>query len=133
LLVVAALHGCASQTANPASGLKIDGLIIENQTQMWVSAARLLVPVTGAFVSCGNISPHSRCATTFPETDYTGNPVQITWSQAGQIHSTGEFVLNPPDDVDLNKPAVVRVVISAPGTAGAIIEQTDKLSVLNHP
>jgi len=133
LLVVAALHGCASQTANPASGLKIDGLIIENQTQMWVSAARLLVPVTGAFVSCGNIPPHSRCATTFPETDYTGNPVQITWSQAGQIHSTGEFVVHPPDDIDLNKPAVVRVVISAPGSAGAVIEQTGKPSALNHP
>lgn len=120
---IALLQACASQPANPARGLKIEGLIIENQTQLWVSAARLLVPVTGAFVSCGNISPKSRCATTFPEIDYSGNPVVITWSQAGQIHSTGEFVIQPPDDVDVDRPAMVRVVITAPGSAGAIIVQ----------
>jgi len=122
-LGVAMLQGCASQARNPFSGLKIEGLVIENQTQMWVSAARLLVPVTGAFVSCGNISPKTSCATTFPETDYSGNPVQITWSQAGQIHSTGEFVIQPPADIDLDRPAMVRVVISAPGSAGAVIVQ----------
>jgi len=114
---------CAPQPVNRAAGLQITGLVIENQTQMWVSAARLLVPVTGRFVSCGNISPQSRCSTGFPETDYTGNPVQITWSQAGQIHSTGEFVLEPTEDMDIGKPAVVRVVIAAPGSAGAAIVQ----------
>lgn len=117
------LQGCAAQARHPAFGLKIDGLVIENQTQMWVSAARLLVPVTGAFVSCGNISPKTSCATTFPETDYSGNPVQVTWSQAGQIHSTGEFVIQPPDDIDVDRPAMVRVVITAPGSAGAVIVQ----------
>jgi len=117
------LQGCAAQTRNPAPGLKIEGLVIENQTRMWVSAARLLVPVTGAFVSCGNISPKSSCATTFPETDYSGNPVQVTWSQAGQIHSTGEFILRPPDDIDVDRPAFVRVVIAAPGSTGAAIVQ----------
>jgi hypothetical protein len=122
-LCAALLQGCATQAGNPASGLKIEGLVIENQTRMWVSAARLLVPVTGAFVSCGNISPKSSCATTFPETDYSGNPVQLTWSQAGQIHSTGEFVIQPPEDIDVDRPALVRVVITAPGSAGAVIVQ----------
>jgi len=120
---IALFQACASQPVNPAPGLKIEGLVIENQTQMWVSAVRLLVPVTGVFVSCGNISPKSSCATTFPETDYSGNPVEITWSQAGQIHSTGEFVIQPPADVDVDRPAMVRVVISAPGSAGAAIVQ----------
>lgn len=122
-LFVLTFAACASQPVNRAAGLQITGLVIENQTQMWVSAARLLVPVTGRFVSCGNISPQSRCSTGFPETDYTGNPVQITWSQAGQIHSTGEFVLEPTEDMDIGKPAVVRVVIAAPGSAGAAIVQ----------
>lgn len=122
-LCAALLQGCATQPRHPFGGLKIEGLVIENQTQMWVSAARLLVPLTGAFVSCGNISPKSRCATTFPETDYSGNPVQITWSQAGQIHSTGEFVIQPPADIDVDRPAMVRVVITAPGSAGAVIVQ----------
>jgi hypothetical protein len=114
---------CTPQPVNKAAGLQITGLVIENQTQMWVSAAQLLVPITGRFVSCGNISPQSRCSTGFPETDYTGNPVQITWSQAGQIHSTGEFVLDHSEDLDIGKPAVVRVVITAPGVAGAVIVQ----------
>jgi len=122
-LCVVLLQGCASQASNPLPGLKIEGLVIENQTRMWVSAAQLLVPLTGAFVSCGNISPESSCATTFPETDYSGNPVQITWSQAGQIHSTGEFVIQPPGDIDLERPAMVRVIITAPGSAGAAIVQ----------
>jgi len=122
-LCVVLLLGCATQASNSAVGLKIEGLVIENQTGMWVSAAQLLVPVTGAFVSCGNISPQTSCATTFPETDYSGNPVQITWSQAGQIHSTGEFVIQPPGDIDVKKPAIVRVIITAPGSAGAAIVQ----------
>ena len=117
------IAACATPVPNVATGLQIRGLVIENQTQMWVSAARLLVPATGRFVSCGNISPEASCSTTFPETDYTGNPVQITWSQAGQIHSIGEFVLEAPEDIDINRPAMVRVVISAPGSAGAAIVQ----------
>ena len=116
-------QGCASSARNPAAGLKIDGLVIENQTLMWVSAARLLVPVTGAFVSCGNISPKSRCATGFPEAEFTGNKVEITWSQGGQIHSTGEFNVQSPTDLDMDRPATVLVVISGPGSAGAGIVQ----------
>lgn len=131
-LCVVLLHGCASQARNPAPGLKIEGLVIENQTRMWVSAAQLLVPVTGAFVSCGNISPESSCATTFPETDYTGNPVQVTWSQSGQIYSTGEFVIHPPNDVDVDRPAMVRVVITAPGSAGAEIVQQAVITLKEH-
>lgn len=98
-------------------------MVIENQTEMYVSAVRLLVPVTGSFVSCGNISPESMCSTTFPEAAYTGNPVEITWSQAGQIHSTGQFVMQLPGELDENKPAVVRIVISDTGSAGAMIIQ----------
>jgi hypothetical protein len=117
------LTACASNQTGRAPALQINGMLIENQTQMWVSAVRLLVPVTGNFVSCGNIAPASMCSTTFPEANYTGNGVEITWSQAGQIHSTGEFVLQLPDDVDEDIPAAVHVVITAPGSASAFIVQ----------
>ena len=96
---------------------------MENQTQMYVTAVRLLVSVTGNFVSCGNIPPESMCSTTFPEATYTGNPVEITWSQGGQIHSTGEFALRLPDDLDDQKPAIVRIVITGRGSAGALLVQ----------
>jgi len=117
------LLACASRPKDSGPPLILEGMVIENQTQMWVSAVRLLVPVTGNFVSCGNISPESSCATTFPETDYTGNPVDITWSQGGRIYSTGQFVIQLPGDLDRDRPAMVHIVISGPGSAGAVIVQ----------
>ena len=117
------LLACASGPGESTSPLQIGGMVIKNQTQAWVSAARLLVPVTGNFVSCGNISPGSMCSTTFPETGYTGNPVEITWSQGGQIHSTGQFVLQLPEQLDREKPVLVQVVITGPTSAGAVLVQ----------
>ena len=117
------LTACVSWSTDSTPPFQIEGMVIENQTQMWVSAARLLVPITGNFVSCGNISPGSMCSTTFPETGYTGNPVEITWSQGGQIYSTGQFVIQLPDGLDEARPAMVRIVIAGPGSAGAMIIQ----------
>lgn len=119
LLMVA----CASVVPLEKTPLQIDGMKIENQTSMHVSAVRVLVPATGGFVSCGNIAQNSMCSTTFPETGYTGNPVEITWSQAGQIYSTGQFELRLPDDLKPDLPAMVHVVIIGPGSAGAVIVQ----------
>ena len=117
------LFACAAGSVDPVVPVRIAGMVMENQTQMYVTAVRLLVPVTGNFVSCGNIEPESMCSTTFPEATYTGNRVEITWSQGGQIHSTGEFVLRLPDDLDDQKPAIVRIVITGRGSAGALIVQ----------
>ena len=117
------LTACASAAPERDPVLQIEGVSMENKTQIWVSAVRLLVPVSGNFVSCGNISPGTMCSTTFPESGYTGNPVEITWSQGGQIHSTGQFALQLPDDLDYDKPAMVRIVIAGPGTAGAAVFQ----------
>ncbi len=114
---------CATSPVDDAQPVQITGMIMENQTQMYVSAVRLLVPVTGNFVSCGNIPPGSMCSTTFPEAAYTGNPVEITWSQGGRIHSTGQFPIQLPGDLDVNRSAVVQVVISGSGLAGAMIVQ----------
>jgi hypothetical protein len=47
----------------------------------------------------------------------------ITMSQGGQVHSTGQFALQLPVDLDQHKTAVVRVVMSGPESAGAIIVQ----------
>lgn len=117
------LSACASRPAERVPLLQIEGLLIENKTQMWVTAVRILVPATGNFVSCSTITPQSMCSTTFPETSYTGNPVEITWSQGGQEHSTGEFVIQLPVDLDTGKPARILVVITGPGLAGAMITQ----------
>ncbi len=110
------LSACAAR--QPDWDLQISGLVMENQSLSYVSAARLIVPATGNFVSCGNIPPGGACSTLFPETGYTGNPVEVSWSQNGQIWSTGELTLNPGDAVLDEGRAVVMVVIAAPGAAG---------------
>ena len=109
------LSACASRSAEPVTALQIEGLLIENSTQMWLSAVRILVPATGNFVSCSTITPQSKCSTTFPETSYTGNPVEITWNQGGQAHSSGVFVIQLPADLNYEKPARILVVIAGPG------------------
>lgn len=117
------ISACATRFSEPAPSLQIDGLLIENKSEMWISSARILVPATGRFVSCTTITPQSRCSTTFPETGYTGNPVEITWSQGGQEHTTGEFVIQLPAGLDYDRSARVLVVITGPGLAGAVITQ----------
>jgi hypothetical protein len=116
------LTACAgSQPVIPA--VQVDGMVIENKTQMWLSAVRVCLPERGAFMSCGNISPGSMCSTSFPATAYTGEALEVTWSQGGQIHSTGQFVMDIPRDSDSEFAAVVHVVIAGPGSAGAVLVQ----------
>ena len=122
-LGILCLFACAASRVESESPVQIAGMVMKNQTQMYISAVRLLVPVTGNFVSCGNIPPGSMCSTTFPEAAYTGNPVEITWSQGGQMHSTGQFAVRLPVDLDEKRPAMVHIVISGPGLAGAVIVQ----------
>jgi len=122
-LCVLTLSACATGPVTREPQVEISGMVMENQTEMYLSAVSLLVPATGGFVSCGTLTPGSMCSTTFPEVAYSGNPVEITWRQAGQMHTSGQFHLQIPTDLDRHKPAEVRVVISSPGAAGAIIVQ----------
>ena len=117
------LLACAAKPVDETPPVQITGMVMQNLTQMYVSAVRLLVPATGNFVSCGNIPPGSMCSSTFPEAAYTGNPVEITWSQGGRIYSTGQFVVQLPSDLDNDRPAQVHIVISGPGLAGAMMVQ----------
>jgi len=117
------LSACTSSPATREPQIRISGMVMENQTEMYLTAVSLMVPATGGFVSCGTITPGTSCSTTFPEVEYSGNPVEITWRQAGQTHTSGLFRLQIPTGLDKRKPAEVRVVISGLDAAGAIIIQ----------
>jgi hypothetical protein len=120
LLFVSSLAGCATSGDGPPDDvpeIMIDGLTFFNLGQAWVSAARILVPATGQFVSCGNIAPAGRCATGFPEQVFSGNPVEITWSEGGAIHSTGALRLDPSPAVVEAGRARVQVLLLGPGQA----------------
>lgn len=99
---------------------------MENRTEMFLTSVSLLAPTTGGFVTCGTIAPGSVCSTTFPDTGYSGYPIEITWTAGGQVHSSGRFTLQVPTDLDDNKINVVQVVISGLDLAGAAIVQRSK-------
>jgi uncharacterized protein YceK len=119
------LGGCALlQRNNPGDDLPevmIHGMELVNHGQAYVSAVRVLVPVTGQFVSCGNVAPRGRCASGFPEQRYSGNAIEITWSEGGSIYSTGELRLELPDTVIEAGAAVVWIHLTGPGSAAAVL------------
>lgn len=123
----AVLQGCA---AAPAGGsdvdqrrVVIDGIEIRNELAYPVTDVMIEVPATGAFAGCGNLLPRTACSNAFEGVDYRSNAVLIRWKERGAEHSTGEFVIEIPADLRSGAPAVVEVVIFAPGEAGARLMQ----------
>ena len=116
------LLGCATVADTQRLPLMVGGLVFENRSQTPLTTIQLLVPATGAFVSCGHISAGNRCATTFPEVVWQGNALEVTWTQAGNNWSTGQITLSPDPDVLSAGSALVRVSVIAPGSAGVLLE-----------
>jgi len=125
LLQVILLLACApaQEKKSEPTGIEIDGVIIRNELAFPVTEVQLLVPRSGNFVACGNIMARSQCSTRFPSRDYYANKVIISWKEYGQPHSTGPFVIKIPDNVDLERPALLEVIIFNIGQAGAKLVQ----------
>ncbi len=126
-LPVIALTACTSRGEMRPAGvvLRIDGLLFENRSRSPVSSIRLFVPGTDRFVSCGRIAPGAVCASRFPGVGYNGAPVQVTWVQEGNEWSTGAVSLSADPQVAAAGRAEVRVVVLAPGSAGAVLVGSD--------
>lgn len=120
-----ALASCAAKGIGPdsmaAPQLQITGVEIHNALPYPVKDVSILVPATGEFVSCGQIFPESSCASSFPARDYRENPVQISWTEHGQPHSTKPFSLKPPSGAYAGQSAYIRVEVFATGQAGATL------------
>lgn len=123
IMLVLLLSACAGseKPPKPAFNLQINGLIFENRSQSAVTAVRLIVPRTQNFVSCGNVPPGGVCSSRFPEVAYSGNPVEVSWSQQGQIWSTGVIEARVTEEVIEHGEAEVRVVIISPGSAAVLL------------
>ncbi len=121
-LALSMMSGCAGvQEKAPEGPLYIGGLIFENRAQSFITAIRLVVPETGGFVSCGNVSPGGICSTTFPGREWLGHPFEVTWSQNGQIWSSGAMTVQPAPSVIEAGEAEVRVMINAPGSTSVTL------------
>jgi hypothetical protein len=101
--------------------IPIDGLLFENRSSTAVVNIRLFVPSSGNFVSCGHISPGATCASSFPNVDYAGEAVEVSWFQGGQEWSTGQLTLTVDEVIQSAGAGRVRVVVLAPGSAGALL------------
>ena len=125
--VAAMLPGCATATASGTQvsqpGVIIEGIEIRNELAYPVTDVRIEVPATGAFAGCGNLLPRTGCSNAFAGVDYRSSAVRIRWRERGAEHSTGEFIIEIPADLRPGSPAVVEVVIFAPGQAGARLVQ----------
>jgi hypothetical protein len=127
------LGACSAPSKHPestAAAIAINGVQIINRLSTTVTDVQILVPATGNFVSCGTILRNTACSTSFPGRRYDRKPVQVSWKEQGQAHTTGNFVIEPPANLDLARPMWIEVVIFAPGQAGAKLvrnsPQTDR-------
>lgn len=123
----AMLQGCATAaTGGDKVGqpeVVIEGIVIRNELAYPVTDVMIEVPATGAFAGCGNLLPRTACSNAFAGVDYRSNAAVIRWKERGAEHSTGEFVIEIPAELRPGTPAVVEVVIFAPGEAGARLVQ----------
>lgn len=113
-----AASGTTEREAQPRL-FEIAGVEIRNELQFRVTDARVLVPRTGEFVSCGTVFPGTACSAAFPQRDYRGDPLSVTWQERGEPQSVEDFVLEVPAGLDTARPVWLQVVIFSPGNAGA--------------
>jgi hypothetical protein len=77
MVVLGSMAGCSvSGTHHPA---QVKGLVFQNLTDRTILTAKLSVIENHQFMSCSLILPGQKCSTTFPATDYEGNPVEVSW------------------------------------------------------
>ena len=117
------LTACASTIPaepepNP-TGILIEGFLIRNGLPYSITDVMIEVPATGAFAGCGNLLPYSQCRSGFETVDYFGNAARVSWKEHGKSASTGEIVVEVPDDMAPGTVSEVEVIIFAPGQAGA--------------
>jgi hypothetical protein len=126
-LCMALIASCSSSSQGrrqtTSSGISIEGIIIRNELAFPVTDVMVRVPATGAFAGCGNVMARSSCQTSFEAVDYEANALVISWSEYGQPHQTGEFVIKLSEQLDSNRPAWLEVRIFAMGQAGAQLIQ----------
>jgi hypothetical protein len=68
------------------------------------------------------------CASAFPAVSWEGQVIEVSWSQSGEIWSTGSLRLNVSEEVRQAGRARVRVVIVAPGSAGVLLVPAEETS-----
>jgi hypothetical protein len=104
-------------------GFIVEGVAFVNQTSMPIHDVAITVEKTGGVVSCGFIPVGSDCTVGFPVRQYHGQPVRVTWQQAGESWDTGEFIVLPEKIENPNKPVMVQVMLNPRGDYSVHVRQ----------
>lgn len=107
VLVMGVVGGCTA--VSPFQVIRIDGLVLQNQTAQPLENITLMIENTREFASCAFILAGSSFSTRFPNRRYQGNPVRVTWTHQGRKWESKKFIIKPPDDLNPNKPVQVRI------------------------
>ena len=101
------------------TSITVAGLVFLNNTSTPVYNAKLSVKKTGGLVACGVILPGKECSTTFPVRQYQGNPIIVSWEQAGQTWSSGEFYVQLPGSPVTDAPTIAFITLGEQGAVNA--------------
>lgn len=101
--------------------ITVSGLVFYNNTATPVHNAKLSVSKTRGLVACGFILAWKECSTTFPVRQYQGNPIIVSWEQAGHTWSSGEYYVQLPADPPTNTPSIAMVTLGDDGAVKVIL------------
>ena len=127
LLALCLVSACAGKGAgapsNEVESVKIDSFVIRNELPLTVTDVFVESPGTGNFAGCGTILSKTQCQNAFPARTYRRNGIIISWKELGVARSTGEFVVEAPQDLLPDRATILEVIIYSRGQAGARLVQ----------
>jgi len=107
-LLLAAAGACTS--VSPFQAIRIEGLVLQNQTGRPLEDIILVVENSQEFAACAHIPAGSSFSTRFPSRRYQGSPARVTWKHQGRRWESKKFSIKPPDDLIPDKPVKVLIV-----------------------
>jgi len=103
--------------------LTVAGLTFHNATSTPIHNARLSVSKTHGLVACGVILPHNECSTTFPQRQYQGKTITVSWQNEGQTWTSSDVSVQLPEYPIPNRPTTAVVTLGDNGYINARLIQ----------
>mgnify|MGYP001824081284 FL=1 len=103
--------------------LTVAGLTFHNTTSSPIKNARLTVHKTHGTVACGFILPYKECSTTFPQRQYQGNAITVSWQQSGQSWTATNVAVQLPEYPIPNRSTIALMSLGENGSISARLIQ----------
>jgi hypothetical protein len=103
--------------------LTVAGLTFHNTTSSTIRNARLTVHKTHGTVACGFILPYKECSTTFPQRQYQGNAITVSWQQSGQSWTATNVAVQLPEYPIPNRSTIALISLGENGSISARLIQ----------